>query len=731
MPAPTLLELTDTYAKLQDDQGRVTYMARKNYDALVGATPEPTPIADRQAAPPPEAPPEALKPEPTPPPAPPVTEAPPAPQLDSVTSGIESGSLSEALTKGNRVGTVDTKSLAPALGTSITKELAPPPAPVPDIVPEVAPAAPAPVAPAPVAPPVEDKKVTGKTSTKQDYNRSIREYGDSAAEIARKNQEIDQRDADAILAEKQRSDAELARLEAERVKREKEIQEEARANYDAQKQRIDDYVNADVDQGRWWAEKSTASKIVAGISVALSGFGMALKGQGGANPAMDIINGAIDKDLNIQMEKIGRLKEGFAMGESLLGDFWKMVGNEKEAFNAAKTVALESTLRKLNIIAAQTTSEKVKTNAEALILKIRKEQATLLEDSRQNAVKEAQINYSNRTTRMGAELQREQFEWQKKQAEQEAANAAAANAKYFNTETVVGVVDGRGNPIVLKDPKDRENARDITGVTQEMINSARRIRYILTEEGRVASGYSKDQAKAEAARLATAMLASAKGVPSDEDKVLYLSQIGFDTSDPTKVFVLDRVDTRIANVDGFIESTLRSANTKLKTALGGLEVEFEEFDPIDQSKSDKPTAEEEAVSAYVSKQRSQAANADKSMDNTPEAKARRQKEDIQRNEDYLRISRAAWKEIDAAYGTPNDKAVASRKRAIMESLLRESAGDPQVSAAIQADIAKIDAYIQDPSSRREEVIREQNREAARKQAERKKRTDEAAAQSIR
>jgi hypothetical protein len=67
-----------------------------------------------------------------------------------------------------------------------------------------------------------------------------------------------------------------------------------------------------IDPGRFWKNAGTIGKIGAAISIALSGIGMALAGKPGENPALKIIQDAVDQDIALQkmdLDKAGKAVE--------------------------------------------------------------------------------------------------------------------------------------------------------------------------------------------------------------------------------------------------------------------------------------------------------------------------------------------------------------------------------------------------------------------------------------
>lgn len=97
-------------------------------------------------------------------------------------------------------------------------------------------------------------------------------------------------------ANKLASDAELMRIEQERIATLKDANRQKYLN------KISEYEGMKIENP--WANMSTGSKIMAGISIALGG----MAGQNGQNAALDIINTNITRDIDIQKANMDKKK---------------------------------------------------------------------------------------------------------------------------------------------------------------------------------------------------------------------------------------------------------------------------------------------------------------------------------------------------------------------------------------------------------------------------------------
>ncbi|MGD0331148.1 MAG: hypothetical protein ABSB40_12035 [Nitrososphaeria archaeon] len=122
-----------------------------------------------------------------------------------------------------------------------------------------------------------------------------------------------------------------------------------------------------IDPDHWWNQKSTGSKIAAGIGIILGGAGAGLQRRGGENPAMQVINRAVDQDIDAQKTNIRNNME----------NSWKQIAATHElddsAFNRElhnqvwqsnyKNAALETVKLQLQQAAAKTQSDVTRQNA--------------------------------------------------------------------------------------------------------------------------------------------------------------------------------------------------------------------------------------------------------------------------------------------------------------------------------------------------------------------------------
>lgn len=103
--------------------------------------------------------------------------------------------------------------------------------------------------------------------------------------------------------------------------------------------------NQKIDPNRIWSNASTGNRVTAGISLLLGGLSQGLTGAK-SNPAMDVINNAIDRDIDAQKAELGKK-------QNLLSLNLAKYGRLDQAFQATKLQIMAVTQAKINQQAAQ------------------------------------------------------------------------------------------------------------------------------------------------------------------------------------------------------------------------------------------------------------------------------------------------------------------------------------------------------------------------------------------
>jgi hypothetical protein len=151
----------------------------------------------------------------------------------------------------------------------------------------------------------------------------------------------------------------------EQQQKEAQRQEQIKQQELKAQQTLDEFSNTKIDPNRYWSQKGTGEKIVAGIAIALGALGQGLT-KSNNNQALDIITGQIDRDIEAQkMEILG--KRETAQGQrSLLQEMRARFDDERVAEQMTRVLSLDQARTKLDEIASKSKSEEVKANQQLL-----------------------------------------------------------------------------------------------------------------------------------------------------------------------------------------------------------------------------------------------------------------------------------------------------------------------------------------------------------------------------
>lgn len=216
--------------------------------------------------------------------------------------------------------------------------------------------------------------------------------------------------------EKQRAEAEKAR--AEESKREQEQLAQSRAEVQAATKAFADHKT---DQFRLWHNSSTGNKILAGIGVALSGIGAAMKHEG-TNPALDIIMRAMDEDVRLQLADREKLSQTIGFKRTALDDLRESIGDKEAQHRAALAALTDRTARQVRAISAQVASPLQKIQADKLAADLDLQAAGLLTEAEQR-------DWTRRKEAEQLSLQREGMDLDKWRTRQTVAQGWAADQR--------------------------------------------------------------------------------------------------------------------------------------------------------------------------------------------------------------------------------------------------------------------------------------------------------------
>lgn len=123
------------------------------------------------------------------------------------------------------------------------------------------------------------------------------------------------------------------------------------------------------DPNHYWNSKSTGEKILAGIGMILGGAGGGLA-RTGKNPAMDVINQGIEKDIEAQRATYGAKKNSFLAKNSMYGQMVNHFKDEESAENATKVMMFDQVQRQIKQISMNSASEAIKLKAQQALNEI-------------------------------------------------------------------------------------------------------------------------------------------------------------------------------------------------------------------------------------------------------------------------------------------------------------------------------------------------------------------------
>jgi hypothetical protein len=222
-------------------------------------------------------------------------------------------------------------------------------------------------------PQVEQQNLLGTYGTQQRANTAI---ANAAAQKSALNE--------MALAE-QEDQLKQSMLRQEKIKQDFDNVFKERVGYldDISKQLASqDFTNAKLDKDRFWSNQSTGQKILGGIALALGAIGGGISGK--QNMAMEVINKAIDRDIeeqkyNIQQNqdaqkmKAQNLRDQSSLGQNMLSNFRAKFGDDLQAEAALRSLMIQQTQNKLAQIAANTESKTVLENAKFINAQLERE----------------------------------------------------------------------------------------------------------------------------------------------------------------------------------------------------------------------------------------------------------------------------------------------------------------------------------------------------------------------
>lgn len=240
----------------------------------------------------------------------------------------------------------------------------------------------------PVGPQITQQDVTKLLTSGATLASPLNSQAFAQAEInnLEANKGLKTKDAEILAA----GELEKAAINEKAAKEDQARQEQLRINMakavldaDARDEQLRKHIQeqyaAKIDPEHWWESKSTGGKVLAGIGMILGGLGGALQ-KTGRNPALELMNRAIDNDIASQKSNIEKNFKAIADQHGLDNDAFNRELHKQTWENNFRTAALENVKLELASAASKTQSELVKNNAAMGIQALTHEQLKIRND---------------------------------------------------------------------------------------------------------------------------------------------------------------------------------------------------------------------------------------------------------------------------------------------------------------------------------------------------------------
>jgi hypothetical protein len=165
----------------------------------------------------------------------------------------------------------------------------------------------------------------------------------------------------AIQAQRQKS---LEIMQAEDQERRASAQRAMAGAQQKYSEASDNLAKTEVDPDRWWNEKSTGTKVLLAISAALGAFGSGLTGA--PNMAAQMIQSAIDRDMEAQKAGIANREKGLEAQQGLMARMREFYQTDDDAANAAKAFVLQRTAMQVEQLGSEAASDEARLQSQKL-----------------------------------------------------------------------------------------------------------------------------------------------------------------------------------------------------------------------------------------------------------------------------------------------------------------------------------------------------------------------------
>jgi hypothetical protein len=411
----------------------------------------------------------------------------------------------------------------------------------------------------------------------------------------------------------QRADKVRAQAEQEMAARQKGLAEKQAA--------LDAAVKTEgehkIDDNRRWNNLSTGRKILAGISVALSGLGDAFMNRTGPNLAFGIIKDALEADVAAQVRDREQLGKRIGIAKSSIDNYRQITGDMADAHKLKLSEEYDRIAQQIRASAAQYGSDKAKLRGEQLALQFEQQGAAIRTQAAESAFnrdyQRSQLENARRQTNISAgnlALNQKQFDWSKeyqgKQLQLQAAalenetnklqqagkaDVAAKVGKLGIPAPPVATTDADGNvvmqpggvlmngdqPLLVGTEDEAKELRNKMSVSNRIIANIDRIREIRARVGGESSLLNSNERQELETIMADVLLlkkSGTQGMSSDKDMDNISKAAG--TADATS---WRDQEGRLAAARKLVAANL-NADLKYKAGYSGPPITF--TDPIGQ-----------------------------------------------------------------------------------------------------------------------------------------------------
>jgi hypothetical protein len=165
-----------------------------------------------------------------------------------------------------------------------------------------------------------------------------------------------------------------------------------------------------IDPDRYWKNKGTGQKVLAGIAVFLSGLGSGLQGRAGQNQAFDYIQSQVDKDIQLQKESAAndreRKRDALTGSNNLYRMYLDKGMDERQAESATRLTMAQGVDTKLRALEAKSKVETFTAGIQQLIAANDLNMQKAVEDLRNNSAQRFAQTASGTAALMNAQTNR-------------------------------------------------------------------------------------------------------------------------------------------------------------------------------------------------------------------------------------------------------------------------------------------------------------------------------------